>query len=92
MIERILDFSIRHRWFVLLATLGLAVLGVFNYERLPIDAVPDITNVQVQIKPTRQASRRSKRNSASPSPSKPPWEACRIWITRVRLASMGCHK
>jgi heavy metal efflux system protein len=49
MIEGILDFSIRHRWFVLLATIGLAVLGIFNYERLPIDAVPDITNVQVQI-------------------------------------------
>ena len=49
MIEKILDFSIRHRWFVLLATIGLAVLGIFNYERLPIDAVPDITNVQVQI-------------------------------------------
>ncbi len=49
MIEKILDFSIRHRWFVLLATIGLVVLGIFNYERLPIDAVPDITNVQVQI-------------------------------------------
>ncbi|MGB8464565.1 MAG: CusA/CzcA family heavy metal efflux RND transporter, partial [Terrimicrobiaceae bacterium] len=34
---------------VLLATIGFAVLGIFNYERLPIDAVPDITNVQVQI-------------------------------------------
>ena len=49
MIERILDFSIRQRWFVLLATLGLAVLAISNFERLPIDAVPDITNVQVQI-------------------------------------------
>ena len=49
MIEKLLDFSIRHRWFVLLAALALAGLGAFNYERLPIDAVPDITNVQVQI-------------------------------------------
>ncbi len=49
MIAKLLDFSIQHRWFVLLAALGLAVLGAFNYQRLPIDAVPDITNVQVQI-------------------------------------------
>jgi cobalt-zinc-cadmium resistance protein CzcA len=49
MLEKLLQFSIRHRWFVLLATLGVAALGVFNFQRLPIDAVPDITNVQVQI-------------------------------------------
>src|SRR3970040_1193218 len=49
MIERILDFSIRQRWLILLATLGVAALGVYSYQRLPIDAVPDITNVQVQI-------------------------------------------
>ncbi len=49
MIERILQFSISQRWMVLLTTIGLAVFGVFNYQRLPIDAVPDITNVQVQV-------------------------------------------
>ena len=49
MLENLLQFSIRHRWFVLLATLGVAALGVVNFQRLPIDAVPDITNVQVQI-------------------------------------------
>ena len=49
MLENLLQLSIRHRWFVLLATLGVAALGVFNFQRLPIDAVPDITNVQVQI-------------------------------------------
>jgi cobalt-zinc-cadmium resistance protein CzcA len=49
MIERILQFSIAQRWVVLLATLGVAIFGVFNYQRLPIDAVPDITNVQVQV-------------------------------------------
>lgn len=48
-IERILRFSIRQRWLVLVATLAMAVFGLFNYTRLPIDAVPDITNVQVQI-------------------------------------------
>jgi len=49
MLERILNLSIRQRWLVLLATLVVAVLGIVNYQRLPIDAVPDITNVQVQI-------------------------------------------
>ena len=49
MIEKILSFSIAQRWLILLATLGIAGLGVYNYGRLPIDAVPDITNVQVQI-------------------------------------------
>jgi len=49
MIDYIIDGSLRHRWLVLLAVLGVAALGVFDYQRLPIDAVPDITNVQVQV-------------------------------------------
>lgn len=49
MLERILKFSIAQRWVVLFATLGVAAFGIYNYQRLPIDAVPDITNVQVQI-------------------------------------------
>lgn len=49
MIEKIIKFSISHRWFVLLGVLLVALLGVYNYQRLPIDAVPDITNVQIQI-------------------------------------------
>jgi cobalt-zinc-cadmium resistance protein CzcA len=49
MLEKIISFSIRQRWLLLLAVLGVAVLGAYNFTRLPIDAVPDITNVQVQI-------------------------------------------
>ena len=49
MFERIIRFAIEHRWLVLLAVLGMAAYGVYNYQKLPIDAVPDITNVQVQI-------------------------------------------
>ncbi|WP_321884047.1 efflux RND transporter permease subunit [Burkholderia cepacia] len=49
MFERLIRFSIAHRWLVLLAVLGLAALGAYSYQKLPIDAVPDITNVQVQI-------------------------------------------
>ena len=47
--ERTLRLAIAQRWLVLLATLAIAVLGVFSYQKLPIDAVPDITNVQVQV-------------------------------------------
>jgi len=49
MFERIIKFSIAQRWLVMLAVLAMAGLGIYNYQRLPIDAVPDITNVQVQI-------------------------------------------
>ncbi len=49
MFEKIIRFAIEQRWLVLLMVLGMAALGVYNYQKLPIDAVPDITNVQVQI-------------------------------------------
>ena len=49
MFDTLLKFCLAQRWLVLVATLGFAVLGVFSYQVLPIDAVPDITNVQVQI-------------------------------------------
>ena len=49
MVSRIFDFSLRQRVFVLLAVIGLVVAGVWSALRLPMDAVPDITNVQVQI-------------------------------------------
>jgi len=48
-LERILAFSVRQRWLVLLATLAAAVSGAWSLTKLPIDAVPDVTNVQVQI-------------------------------------------
>lgn len=49
MIERLLEFSLRQRVFVLLGAIGLLAAGLWSAARLPIDAVPDITNVQVQI-------------------------------------------
>jgi len=49
MLDRILTYSLRHHWLMLALVVGTAALGIYNYERLPIDAVPDITNVQVQI-------------------------------------------
>ncbi len=49
MLERIIALSIRYRWVVLALALMSAVVGVWSFQRLPIDATPDITNVQVQI-------------------------------------------
>jgi cobalt-zinc-cadmium resistance protein CzcA len=49
MLERIIRFAIEHRLLVVLLTLAAAGLGGYALQRLPIDAVPDITNKQVQI-------------------------------------------
>ncbi len=49
MLDRIVGLSIRQRWFVLALVALFSALGVWSATRLPIDAVPDITNVQVQI-------------------------------------------
>ena len=55
MIERIVDFSVRRRWLVLLVTLVAAASGFWSLTKLPIDAVPDVTNVQVQVNGTAPA-------------------------------------
>src|SRR6202790_4587522 len=49
MIDGILSFAIRQRWLVMIGVLAMAAFGAWNFTRLPIDAVPDITNVQIQI-------------------------------------------
>ena len=49
MLERILRFSIDRRWWVILATVVAAAYGGWSLVQLPIDAVPDITNRQVQV-------------------------------------------
>lgn len=49
MINRIIHFSVYHRYLVLLMTAAIALIGLFSYQKLPIDAVPDITNNQVQV-------------------------------------------
>jgi cobalt-zinc-cadmium resistance protein CzcA len=49
MLEKIIRFAIGHRWLMLALTFALIALGVWSFTKLPIDATPDITNVQVQI-------------------------------------------
>ena len=49
MIDKLIRFSVDRRWIVMFFVVVIAAIGIFNYQKLPIDAVPDITNVQVQI-------------------------------------------
>jgi cobalt-zinc-cadmium resistance protein CzcA len=55
MISNILALSIQRRWVVVVATVCVVVLGLWSLVRLPIDAVPDITNKQVQVNTTAPA-------------------------------------
>ena len=48
-LENIIRFAIAHRWLMLALTLVLVGVGIWSFTKLPIDATPDITNVQVQI-------------------------------------------
>ncbi|HEY5665328.1 MAG TPA: CusA/CzcA family heavy metal efflux RND transporter [Gammaproteobacteria bacterium] len=52
MLERLIRFSVEQRLLILLFVGIVSGLGVWNFSRLPIDAVPDITNVQVVINTT----------------------------------------
>ncbi len=49
MIERIISYSIKHKLIVLLFTAGLVAYGIYALLNIPIGAVPDITNNQVQV-------------------------------------------
>lgn len=49
MFDKFIRFAIEQRLMVLLLVLAMALTGIYSYQRLPIDAVPDITNIQVQI-------------------------------------------
>jgi cobalt-zinc-cadmium resistance protein CzcA len=49
MFDLLIRFSIERRWLVLMLAACMAAFGIYSYRQLPIDAVPDITNVQVQV-------------------------------------------
>lgn len=49
MINKIIEYSVKNRYFVFLVTFILIVIGINSFQVLPIDAVPDVTNTQVQI-------------------------------------------
>lgn len=52
MLNKIIHFSVFNRYVVLLLTLVVAITGFYAFQKLPIDAVPDITNNQVQVNTT----------------------------------------
>lgn len=49
MLNRIIEFSIRNKLVIGIFTFGLIIWGIISLKSLPIDAVPDITNNQVQV-------------------------------------------
>lgn len=75
MIERVLEWSLRNRYLVLTLAVGLVLVGGAALRSLPIDAVPDVTNVQVQILTT--------------APALGPEEVERFVTTPVELAMGG---
>jgi len=52
MIDKILEFSVRQRVLVLMGALALLLIGLWSATKLPMDAIPDITGVQVQVNTT----------------------------------------
>ncbi|MCK4866135.1 MAG: efflux RND transporter permease subunit, partial [Gammaproteobacteria bacterium] len=52
MIEKIIDWSLTNRFMVLLLTAVLLVGGIFSLKNTPLDAIPDLSDVQVIIKTT----------------------------------------
>ena len=55
MIDKILEFSVRQRILVLMGALALLLGGLWSATKLPMDAIPDITGVQVQVNTTVSA-------------------------------------
>ncbi len=49
MVERVINWALRSKLWVVLVTAGVILFGVYSLSRLPIDAVPDITNVSVMV-------------------------------------------
>ncbi len=89
MLENIIRLSIRQRWTVIVVALLIAGLGIYNFGRLKIDAVPDITNVQVQVNTAAPGFSPWRPNSASPCRSKPRWPVCRASTTRVPFRALA---
>src|SRR3982750_3338398 len=49
MLRAIIDFSLRNKFFILLATVGFTLAGIFAVRNIPLDAIPDLSDVQVII-------------------------------------------
>ena len=93
MLERIIRFAIAHRWLMLLLTLALVALGVWSFTQLPIDATPDITNVQVQINTEAPgySPLEAEQRVTFPIETRA-GRACRSSTTRARCRAMACRR
>ncbi|EPM47793.1 cation efflux family protein [Pseudomonas syringae pv. actinidiae ICMP 19073] len=80
MFERLIQFAIEQRIVVMLAVLLMAGLGIASYQKLPIDAVPDITNVQVQI------------NTSAPGFSPLETEQRITFAIETNMACLACNR
>ncbi len=78
MLARLVDFHLRHRWFVLIGLVGLIAAGTFTMLRIPIDAFPDLTNNQVVV--------------VTECPSMAPTEVEQLVTFPIETALMGIPK
>jgi cobalt-zinc-cadmium resistance protein CzcA len=67
MLDKIILFSIKNKFVIGLFTLALVLWGIYSLSRLPIDALPDITNNQVQIITSSPRWRRRRSKNSSPT-------------------------
>ncbi len=49
MLTRIIDFSLKNKFFIIVATLVLVAGGIYSVKRIPVDAIPDLSDVQVIV-------------------------------------------
>ena len=63
MISRIIEFSVRNRWMVILAWVAIAVWGIFALLHTPVDAIPDLSENQVIVYADWSVARRWRWNS-----------------------------
>jgi Cu/Ag efflux pump CusA len=89
MIAPIVNWAVHKRWLVLLLTVLAAVIGAAALYRLPIDAVPDITNNQVQINVKAPALSPELVEKQVAFPIETALPAFRDWTTPVRSAAMA---
>ena len=92
MIDAIVRLSVDRRYFMLSLILVLIGVGVWSFQRLPIDAVPDITNVQVQINTQARVTPPWRPSSASHSRWKRRCTVCPICPTPALCLAMACPK
>lgn len=90
--DRIVRFSIEHRLIVFSMVGAVALLGLYNYQRLTIDAVPDITNTQVVVNTEAPGFTPLEVEQRITFPLETAWEDCPTCVTPVRFQATDCPK